>query len=91
MLSPGLAKKITIHLNEDTSSQHDFLYREIFSFLHERGVAGATMLRQQPDSDRITGLIRRNEGGRSGSICRYGLSSLRRRRRSPGCCRRCAS
>jgi PII-like signaling protein len=47
MLTPGLAKKITIHLNEDTSASHDFLYNEIFSFLKERGVAGATMIRPQ--------------------------------------------
>jgi PII-like signaling protein len=45
MLVPGLAKKITIHLNEDTTAQHDFLYNEIFSFLQERGVAGATLIR----------------------------------------------
>ena len=45
MLAPGLAKKITIHLNEDTSARHDFLYNEIFSFLRERGVAGATLIR----------------------------------------------
>lgn len=45
MLVPGLAKKVTIHLNEDTSSRHDFLYNEIFSFLRERGVAGASLIR----------------------------------------------
>jgi hypothetical protein len=45
MLAPGLAKKITIHLNEDTSARHDFLYNEIFAFLRERGVAGATLIR----------------------------------------------
>lgn len=45
MLSQGLAKKITIHLNEDTPARHDFLYNEIFSFLRERGVAGATLIR----------------------------------------------
>jgi len=45
MLAPGLAKKITIHLNEDTTARHDFLYSEIFSFLRERGVAGATLIR----------------------------------------------
>jgi uncharacterized protein len=48
MLRPGLAKKVTIHLNEDTASTRDFLYNEIFSFLYERGVAGATLLR--PDA-----------------------------------------
>jgi hypothetical protein len=45
MLAPGLAKKITIHLNEDTTARHDFLYNEIFSLLRERGVAGATLIR----------------------------------------------
>jgi PII-like signaling protein len=45
MLAPGLAKKITIHLNEDTTARHDFLHNEIFSFLRERGVAGATLIR----------------------------------------------
>jgi uncharacterized protein len=48
MLRPGLAKKVTIHLNEDTASRRDFLYTEIFSFLYQRGVAGATLLR--PDA-----------------------------------------
>jgi uncharacterized protein len=45
MLTPGPAKKITIHLNEDTSAQHDFLYNEIFAFLREHGVSGATLIR----------------------------------------------
>ncbi len=45
MLTPGPAKKITIHLNEDTSAKDDFLYSAIFSFLRERGVAGATLIR----------------------------------------------
>jgi len=45
MLAPGLAKKITIHLNEDTTARHDFLYNEILSFLRERGVAGASLIR----------------------------------------------
>ena len=45
MLAPGLAKKVTIHLNEDTMSRDGFLYNEIFAFLRERGVAGATLIR----------------------------------------------
>jgi PII-like signaling protein len=45
MLTAGPAKKITIHLNEDTSARHDFLYNEIFAFLREHGVAGATLIR----------------------------------------------
>jgi PII-like signaling protein len=45
MLSPGPASKVIIHLNEDTSSNRDFLYKEIFKFLFDRGVAGASMIR----------------------------------------------
>jgi PII-like signaling protein len=45
MLRPGTAKKVTIHLNEDTAAEHDFLYNEIFSFLRVRGVAGANLIR----------------------------------------------
>jgi uncharacterized protein len=48
MLTPGPAKKVTIHLNEDTSSQEDFLSSEILSLLLREGVAGATLLR--PDA-----------------------------------------
>ena len=46
-MSPGPAKKITIHVNEDTSARKDFLYTEIFSFLMAQGVAGATLIRPQ--------------------------------------------
>jgi uncharacterized protein len=45
MLAAGVAKKVTIHLNEDTTARHDFLYSEIFALLRERGVAGATLIR----------------------------------------------
>ena len=48
MLHLGPAKKVTIHLNEDTSTERDFLYNEIFSFLFARGVAGANLIR--PDA-----------------------------------------
>jgi PII-like signaling protein len=47
MLAPGAAKKVIIHLNEDTSSQHDFLYKEIVEFLYGHGVAGASIIRPQ--------------------------------------------
>jgi uncharacterized protein len=47
MLVAGPAKKVTIHLNDDTTAHDDFLYREIFTFLLERGVAGATLTRAQ--------------------------------------------
>jgi PII-like signaling protein len=45
MLAPGPARKITIHLNEDTSASRDFLYKEILAFLYKRGVAGASLIR----------------------------------------------
>lgn len=47
MLVPGPAKKVTIHLNEDTSSGSDYLSREIVSLLLKEGVAGATVLRPE--------------------------------------------
>ncbi len=47
MLTVGPAKKITIHLNEDTSSQSDYLSREIVALLLKHGVAGATVLRPE--------------------------------------------
>jgi PII-like signaling protein len=48
MLHPGPAKKVTIHLNEDTAAERDFLYNEIFSFLFAHDVAGANVVR--PDA-----------------------------------------
>jgi PII-like signaling protein len=45
VLIPGPAKKVTIHLNEDTSSRRDYLSHEILSLLLKQGVAGATVLR----------------------------------------------
>ena len=45
MLAAGPAKKVTIHLNEDTTAPHGFLFDEIFGFLRERGVAGASLIR----------------------------------------------
>lgn len=47
MLHPGPAKKVTIHLNEDTAAKRDFLYSEIFAFLFARGVAGANLVRPE--------------------------------------------
>jgi PII-like signaling protein len=47
MLTPGFAKKVTIHLNEDTSARHDFLYNEIVLFLQKHRVAGATLIRPE--------------------------------------------
>jgi PII-like signaling protein len=47
VLALGPAKKITIHLNEDTSSGSDYLSREILDLLLKQGVAGATVLRPE--------------------------------------------
>jgi uncharacterized protein len=47
VLVPGPAKKITIHLNEDTSSRSDYLSREVLALLLKQGVAGATVLRPE--------------------------------------------
>ena len=47
MLTSGAAKKVTIHLNADTSSRSDFLSTEILSLLFEHGVAGATVTRPE--------------------------------------------
>jgi len=47
LLAPGPAKKVTIHLNEDTSSRSDFLSREIIALLLRQGVAGATVVRPE--------------------------------------------
>jgi PII-like signaling protein len=47
VLSVGPAKKVTIHLNEDTSSGGDFLKNEILSLLFDKGIAGATVFRPE--------------------------------------------
>src|SRR5665213_3089507 len=47
MLAQGLAKKVTIHLNVDTSSRSDFLSNEILSLLFAHGIAGATVTRAE--------------------------------------------
>jgi uncharacterized protein len=47
VLVPGPAKKVTIHLNEDTSSQSDYLSHEILTLLLKQGVAGATVMRPE--------------------------------------------
>ena len=47
MLTPGPAKKIIVYLNEDTSSGEGFLYRQVLSFLLEKGVSGATLTRPE--------------------------------------------
>lgn len=47
MLQPGRASKVTIHLNEDTSSGNNFVYQHVFDFLYQHGVAGATLSKLQ--------------------------------------------
>jgi hypothetical protein len=45
MLSRGRALKVTIHLNEDTTSTDNFIYEQVFQFLYGHEIAGATMSR----------------------------------------------
>lgn len=47
MLKPGPAKKVTVHLNEDTSTANGFIHEQVFSLLFSCGVAGATVLRPE--------------------------------------------
>lgn len=47
MLKPGAAKKVTVHLNEDTSNEDGFIHEQVFSLLFSRGVAGATVVRPE--------------------------------------------
>jgi PII-like signaling protein len=47
VLDPGPAKKITIHLNEDTGSESDYLSHEILSLLLKHCVAGASVMRPE--------------------------------------------
>jgi PII-like signaling protein len=47
MLKPGPARKVILHLNDDIGAGRDFLHNEIFAFLFENGVAGATLSRPQ--------------------------------------------
>jgi uncharacterized protein len=47
MLTPGPAKKVVIHLNEDESSETGFIYQQVLRFLLEQGVSGATLLKPE--------------------------------------------
>jgi uncharacterized protein len=47
MLKPGPARKVTIHINDDTASRNDYLYNEVFASLLEHDVAGATLIRPE--------------------------------------------
>ena len=44
MLETGPALKVTIHLNRDTGAAHGFLADEIFTFLRQHGIEGATAI-----------------------------------------------
>src|SRR5713226_9659895 len=45
MLSKGIAKKVTIYVNEDTQEHFSSLYERILVFLMHKGVSGATATR----------------------------------------------
>jgi PII-like signaling protein len=45
MLEAGPALKVTVHINQDTGSTHGFLTDDILTFLQDKGIAGATVLR----------------------------------------------
>jgi PII-like signaling protein len=45
MLSKGIAKKVTIYLNEDTQHHLTPLYESLLAFLVHKGVSGATVTR----------------------------------------------
>jgi PII-like signaling protein len=47
MLKPGPARKVTIYVNEDTASRNDYLHSEVFAFLLDREVSGATLIRPE--------------------------------------------
>jgi hypothetical protein len=47
VLAAGPAKKITIHLNEDTISEDNYLGQQLLSLLFEKGVAGASVIRPE--------------------------------------------
>jgi uncharacterized protein len=47
MLQSGPARKVTIHMNEDTASRTDYLHNEVFAFLLDHEVAGATLIRPE--------------------------------------------
>ncbi|HMF75400.1 MAG TPA: DUF190 domain-containing protein [Bryobacteraceae bacterium] len=45
MLTRRKAQKVTVYLNEDTSSKKGFSYEQVLRFLYEKEIAGATLLR----------------------------------------------
>ena len=61
MLHRGLARKVTVHLNDDTASNRTFTYEQVFAFLFEKGIAGATLTR--PDEGFGTHHLRHDRAG----------------------------
>jgi uncharacterized protein len=47
VLDLGPAKKVTIHLNEDTASRGDYLGSEVLALLLRQGISGASVLRPE--------------------------------------------
>jgi uncharacterized protein len=47
MLTRGSAKKVTVYVNDDTSSDRNFTYEQVLDLLYQRGLAGATLIRPQ--------------------------------------------
>jgi len=47
MLNSGKAQKVTVYLNEDTSSNEGFIYEQVMKFLYDQEIAGATLIRPQ--------------------------------------------
>lgn len=47
MLTRGRAQKVTVYLNDDSSSDKNFTYRQILEELQRLGVAGANLIRPE--------------------------------------------
>src|SRR5260370_37228860 len=45
MMAKGMAKRVTIYVNEDTRAHHGPLYEAVMRFLLQKGVSGATATR----------------------------------------------
>lgn len=47
MLERGRAQKVTVYLNEDSTSSENFTYEQVLQFLYEQEIAGATLIRPE--------------------------------------------
>ena len=47
MLQRGKAQKVTVYVNEDSSSKDKFTYEQVMQFLYEQEIAGATLIRPE--------------------------------------------